>query len=99
MPVWRMTPGATIVINDADAGDIVGGLSRLDVRLAAIPLDTQPILTDRREMHAARNKGHVRPAPGARGATTPALFPGAARRGPPGETKVPPPPAGASEAP
>src|SRR6266542_3857926 len=54
--------------NDADAGDIVGGLSRPDMRLTAISLDTQSVLTKRREMGAARNKGHVRSGLGERGA-------------------------------
>jgi hypothetical protein len=40
------------VINDADAGDIVGGLGRPDMRLASIALDTQP--ANRREMRAAK---------------------------------------------
>src|SRR5262249_44543323 len=36
--------------------------------LAAVPLDTQPILLDRREMGAARDKGHIRPGLGEGGA-------------------------------
>src|ERR1700716_3719048 len=37
------------VINDADAGDIVGGLRRLDMGLAPIALDSEPVLANRRE--------------------------------------------------
>jgi hypothetical protein len=56
------------VINDAYAGDIVGSLGRPDMGLAAIPLDTQPVLANRREMRAARDEGHIRPGAGERGA-------------------------------
>src|ERR1700730_315802 len=55
------------VINNADTGDIVGGLGRPDIRLATIALDAQPVLANLREMSAARNEGHVRPISGERG--------------------------------
>src|ERR1700726_1293569 len=56
------------VINDADTGDIVGGLGRPDMGLATIALDAQPVLANRREMGAARNEDHICPGPGERGA-------------------------------
>src|SRR5437016_6850350 len=65
------------VINDADAGDIVGSLSGPDVGLAAIPLDAQTVLANCRKMGAARNKGDVRPGLGERGAIGPADAAGA----------------------
>src|SRR5262249_58046989 len=64
-------------IDDADAGDIVGGLRRPDNGLAAIPFDAQPVLAHRREMCAARNEGHIRPGLGERGAIAPADTAGA----------------------
>src|ERR1700730_3364783 len=49
------------VINNADVSDIVGGLGRPDMDLAAITFDPQSVLANCREMGAARNKGHIRP--------------------------------------
>ena len=48
-------------IDGADPADVIGGLGRSDMGLAAIPLDAQPILTDRRKMGAACDKRDVRP--------------------------------------
>ena len=52
------------VINDADTGDIIRGLDRSDMGLAAIPFGTQPALANRREMAAARGEDHIHPRPG-----------------------------------
>jgi Protein of unknown function (DUF763) len=59
-------------IDRADAGDVVGGVSRPDMGLAAITLDTQPVFVDCRQMGAARDEDRVRPGFGERGAIGPA---------------------------
>src|SRR5690348_789549 len=55
-------------------------MCRPDVRFAAIPLDTQAVLTHRREVGAARDKGHIRPGLVQRGAIGPANAAGADHR-------------------
>jgi hypothetical protein len=65
------------VINDADTGDIVRGLGRPDMGLAAIALYPQPVRANRREMGAARGEDHIHPRPGERGAIGPADTAGA----------------------
>ncbi len=59
------------VINVADAADIVSGLGRPDMGLAAIALDLETVLANCCEMGAARNEDHIRPGPGERGAIGP----------------------------
>ena len=60
------------VIDEADAGQVVGGLGGPDQRLAAVALDPETVRLHRREMRAARDKGDVRPGLGQRGAVGPA---------------------------
>ena len=50
----------TMTADGADPGDVFCSLSRPNVGCAAIPLDAQPVFTDRREMRAARDEGHIR---------------------------------------
>src|SRR5207245_6358257 len=48
-------------IDGADFGEVIRRLRRADVDLAAVPHDAQPVLADRREMRATRDKDDVRP--------------------------------------
>jgi hypothetical protein len=67
-------------IDGVDLGDFICRLSRLDVGFAAIPFDAKSVLAHRREMRAARDKGHIRPGLGERSAVGPADAAGADHR-------------------
>src|SRR5439155_3704138 len=58
-------------IDHTDAGDVVGCLGGPDMGRAAVALYPQPVLADRREMRAARDKGDIRSGCRERGAVGP----------------------------